>query len=275
MGLKDTLRHFDRTYTQGRLFLAWYGASVSEYGQIIEMRKNPILIGGCGRSGTTLLLSLLSAHPDIYAVSYETQAFTPGAYPPLPEKKIDTEGDFCIDFLYKHFLEKNVSLEKYDRWCEKTPMNVHFFEPLVEYFGPEMRFLNIVRDGREVVTSHHPNDPSAYWVSPNRWVRDVEAGRRAEGHDQFLTVKYEELVEDYTDCLKRICDFLGEEYSDAFEDYPETATLKSSSAWFGEAKSVERRSEKRWQKDEHQEVVRSLFEIPKGIDHLRYYDYLK
>ena len=272
MGLKSLLRHFDRAYTKGRLFLLWHGARFAEYRRILERNKNPILIGGCGRSGTTLLLSLMSAHPDIYAVPYEIQAFTPGAYP--PEEDVRLDGDFHIDFLYKHFLEADVDLGNVARWCEKTPMNVHFFDRLVEYFGPDMRFLNIVRDGREVVTSHHPNDPTTYWVSPNRWVRDVEAGRQVENHEQCLTIKYEDLVEKPSPSLEEICTFVGEEYSEVFEDYPETATIQSSTAWFGKADSLRRRSKERWRKEKHQEIVNQLLNMPQALDHLRHYNYV-
>jgi hypothetical protein len=201
MGLKSPFRHLDRAYAKGRLFLLWKGA-LSQYRRILQRNRNPILIGGCGRSGTTLLLSLMSAHPEIYAVPYETEAFTPGAYP--PEGNVSLEGEFRIDFLYSHFLEADVDLEGVARWCEKTPMNVHFFGRLTEYFGPEMRFLNIVRDGRDVVTSQHPNDPTSYWVTPHRWVRDVQAGRRVEDHDQCLTIKYEDLVEAPLACLRSV-----------------------------------------------------------------------
>ncbi|MCA9555784.1 MAG: sulfotransferase, partial [Myxococcales bacterium] len=41
----------------------------------------PIIIGGCGRSGTTLVASILSCHPRIAVVGPETRAFAAGAYP--------------------------------------------------------------------------------------------------------------------------------------------------------------------------------------------------
>jgi hypothetical protein len=236
------------------------------------MSERPILIGGCGRSGTTLLLSLLSAHPNIYAVPYETRAFSPGAYP--PEDSFNIREPFRIDFLYSHFLDYNININEYGRWCEKTPMNVHFFNRLKGYFGAGLRFINIVRDGRDVVTSHHPQDPNKYWVSPSRWVRDVGAGRQFEGSDQFLTVKYENIVENHVYCLERICDFVGEAYSKRFESYPESASIQSSSAWFGKATSVRSRSEKRWKKEGHREVVEQLLESPKALSLMRHYEYL-
>jgi hypothetical protein len=238
--------------------------------EITEMNKNPILVGGCGRSGTTLLLSLLSAHPDIFAFTRETYAFTPGAYPVTDT--VDTSGDFCVDFLYETLIKEDTA--HFSRWCEKTPMNVHFYDRLVYYFGSGMRFLNIVRDGRDVVTSRHPDDPSSYWVPPSRWVRDVQAGREIEDDDQCLTVKYERLVEDYTQCLDEICSFLEVQYTPAFENYPESAAITSNSAWFGKAKSVRDTSKARWKKEEHKEIIEELLEIPGAVDHLRHYNYL-
>lgn len=270
--MKSALRHFDRTYTKGRLFLLWHGVNLSTYRHVIRTSRNPILIGGCGRSGTTLLLSLLSAHPNIYAVPYETRAFSPGAYP--PEGEISLDGDFHIDFLFTHFLRDDVDLAGVDRWCEKTPMNVHFFDRLVEYFGEGLRFINIVRDGRDVITSHHPQDPTSYWVTPSRWIRDVAAGRQFEGHPQFRTVKYENLTANPTTCLRQICEFLGEEYSAQLEEYPESATITESAAWFREAGKVQTRTEKRWTKDVHHAVVETLLDRPEAVKLLRHYDYV-
>ena len=226
-------------------------------------------IGGCGRSGTTLLLSLLSAHPKVYAVPHETEAFTPGAYP--PEGEISLDGDFQIDFPFTHFLRDDVDLAGVDRWCEKTPMNLHLFGRLVKYFGKRLRFINIVRD---VITSHHLQDPTSYWVAPDRWIRDVRAGRRHKGHPQFKTIKYETLTTDPTGCLRDLCEFLGEAYSSRFEEYPESATITTSTAWFGGAQSVQRRSEKRWTKGVHRPVVDTLLDRPEAVELLRHYDYV-
>jgi len=270
MAAKKILRRIDCRYMKGRLFLIWHGVSFNKYREIIGMSRNPTLIGGCGRSGTTLLLSLLSAHPNIYAFQRETKAFTPGTYPMTGT--VDTKGDFRIDVLYETLIEEDT--DQFDRWCEKTPMNVHFYDRLVDYFRSEMRFLNIVRDGRNVVTSRHPDDPSSYWVVPSRWVRDVQAGREIEEDDQCLTVKYEELIQDHTQSLSEICDFLGVQYTSAFENYPESAAITSNSAWFGKAKSVRDTSKARWKKEEHKEVVEELLEIPGAVDHLRHYNYL-
>ena len=51
---------------------------------VLQIPQTPILIGGCGRSGTTLLLSLLSAHPRIRAVSRQGRNLETDAMCHLP-----------------------------------------------------------------------------------------------------------------------------------------------------------------------------------------------
>ena len=51
---------------------------ITAIGKKIEKRRftcPPVYIGGCGRSGTTLLLSILSAHKDIFACPRELNPF--------------------------------------------------------------------------------------------------------------------------------------------------------------------------------------------------------
>lgn len=81
----------------------------------------------------------------------------------------------------------------------------------------------MVRDGRGVVTSKHVLDEKEYWVAPSQWVTDVKAGLQMEDHPQVLTVRYENLTDDYMETLKRICAFLNEPFAEReFKNYPET-----------------------------------------------------
>jgi hypothetical protein len=266
--LRESLQQWDRNYFRGRLYLLKNVSNWRRYRRILQMSRRPVLVGGCGRSGTTLLLSLLSVHPNLYVIPEETGAFCMDLY---------TGGETTelrMDMLYNHLLATDASFEGRNRWCEKTPMNVHAVDPLLDYFGTEMRFLHIVRDGRDVVTSRHPKKPNTYWVSPERWIRDVQAGRDAERHLQVMTVQYEELVADHIPVMKSICAFIDEPFTDAFLDYPDTAELQENVAWFSEASDVHSDSVQRWKKPEHRDVVRQLLNHEQGRELLEYYDYL-
>ena len=133
-------------------------------------RKPPILIGGCPRSGTTLLLSILSAHPSILAIHDEMWGFWP----------TETEEEFS-KMMRKFYLRLDKRLKKMaipascTRWCEKTPNNVREFGKIIQWFRPTPKLLHIVRDGRDVATSVHPSDPSKYWVPVEQWRAMVES----------------------------------------------------------------------------------------------------
>lgn len=270
--MKNFLRSFDRRVTKGRLFLIWRGVWRERYRTILKMKENPILIGGCRRSGTTLLLSLLSAHPNIYAVPHETTAFSPGAY----SETVDLNAEFCIDFLYEHFLKDETELDDYDRWCEKTPMNVRFADRVLRYFGGGVKFLHIVRDGRDVVTSKHPNEPDNYFVPPKRWIKDVMHGKRIEKDRRVLTIKYEDMVNEHMKVMREVCSFVGETFEkEKFRKYPASSQFKESSAWFGRAREIDSSSIGRWKKSKHKSVVKELVSYEKAKELLSYYGYVE
>jgi len=243
--------------------------------QILEMSQCPIIIGGCGRSGTTLLLSILSCHPHIFGIAEETVALCPdgygddGMYNPAP----DTNKPFQMEKIYRYLIKHDIPAH-YRRWCEKTPRNVLTIGKIIDYFGDGVRFIHIVRDGRDVVTSRHPHDPDRYWVPPHRWVQDVSAGRAFENHPQVLTIRYEDLLRDYEAIMLRVCDFIEEEFVPAFLDYPHSAKINQSGAWFGPARAISTGAIGRWRRPEFARRVADLLAEPDAIALLRYYGYL-
>jgi len=242
--------------------------------KILSNVQKPIIVGGCERSGTTLMVSILSAHPNIYVIPRETGAFMPGRGP-FGYKKIDSDNGkpFNIFKIYHQILEdENYVTGK--RWCEKTPKNIHFAKRVIEYFEGGARFINMVRDGRSVVTSKHVASDEN-WVSPEQWVTDVEAGRELEDHPQVLTVRYEDLTDDYMGVLRRVCSFVDEPFAKtAFENYPETGKTLTLHHGSREPRAVQPRTNERWKSSEHAEVVEELLSLPKAVDHLKYYGYI-
>jgi hypothetical protein len=263
------LATIDRRFFKRRLFLLLKSGSLRNYKRIVNMNRRPIIIGGCARSGTTLMLSILSSHPKVYAIHGETHAFCPEAY----SKNPDLNAEIHIDRVYRPLVKSKIP-KSCTRWCEKTPKNVYSIDRILRFFGKEARFVNMVRDGRDVVTSIHPEATSGYHVPAERWVSDVSAGIMFEHHPQVLTVKYEDLVSNSAEVLKKTCEFVGERFDPALMQYPASAKIRSDSAWYEKATPVHVRSVSRWQDDEHADVVKYLLEIPKALDLLRHYDYI-
>jgi len=256
------------------------------------MLRNPVIIGGCGRSGTGLLLSLLSVHPGIYAVPEETKAFCPGAYSkgefPGTIESVDSYDPADVDpssatfqpnFVYSYLLDDPKAVAKARRWCEKTPKNILFAEEILDYFGSEARFLHIVRDGRNVVTSRHPASPDSYYVHPEHWVHDVSAARRAKDHPQFYTVRYEDLTDRPVDTLRQIFAFLDESFpEEAIRAYPRSSQFTDEEEWLHPGRRDRilgeiRVDHERYRKEEHKERVDHLRSLPAARSLLEYYGY--
>ncbi len=243
--------------------------------RIRQLSRRPIVIGGCGRSGTTLLLSILSCHPHLFAIDIETTALCRDGYGAdgLYNRTPDLDAPFELGRIYGYLREHEIPASC-TRWCEKTPRNVIYFGRILQHFGKRVRLIHLVRDGRDVVTSVHPNDPTRYWVSPHRWVMDVTVGRRWENHPQVLTVRYEELVRDYETTMRRLCRFIEEDFTDAFLRYPDTARVKESIAWFKPAQKMNDRSIGRWQEEKHAAALAAFEREPGALELLRHYGYL-
>jgi Sulfotransferase family len=243
--------------------------------RILQLGRRPIVIGGCGRSGTTLLLSILSCHPKIFAIDIETVALCPDGYGAdgLYNRTPNLDVPFRLEKIYQYLIDHEIP-ENCTHWCEKTPRNVLYFERILRHFGERVRLIHIVRDGRDVVTSLHPGHTSRFWVTPHRWAMDVAAGHRMGNHPQILTIRYEDLVQQYEATMRQICEFIEEEFDAAFLSYPHSARIKESGAWFNPAQATNDKSIGRWKDPKYNEIIEALLQEPMAIDLLRHYGYM-
>lgn len=220
--------------------------------------KPPIIIGGCGRSGTTLLLSILSAHPEVHILPWESRIFAQWRKAKPAEKSRGLEYlPNRPDRLYRNFLAHSIP-GRVNRWCEKTPSNILYLPQIMAYFNNRVKFIHLVRDGRDVMTSIHPDDPKSYWVSPERWVRDTQAGLDFENHPSVLTIKYEDLMTDHQQSLKAICEFTDLDFCEEIQNWHQHATLRKNQAWFDRLKKPHTNSIRKWEKPEHAERLKTI-----------------
>lgn len=185
--------------------------------EIVSGYEKKIIIGGCGRSGTTLMLSILGAHSEIFAIEEETHAFYP---PPFKLKRL------------KRFLG-NGGKEKH--WCEKTPKNILAYGKILAMLGKDARIVNMIRDPRDVVTSLHPNGGSKYWVPKDRWVEDNSF---IPEDDRIMTVKFEDLICDPEDTLRKVCDHIEIEFEESLLHHERFTNVKSNIAWKNQATAL-------------------------------------
>jgi len=240
-----------------------------------NFNDTPIIIGGCGRSGTTLLLTILGAHPHIYPFPGETGAFLNWDSGGKNEVAVPH-----LSGLYSYILTSKIPT-KSTRWCEKTPMNVRYFDKILDYFKKNVKIIHIVRDGRDVMLSRHPSDPESYWVNPDRWVNDVQAGLKFIDHPQVLTIKYEDLILSYEKTLSKICNFINEKFTGELKDWFKNSNLGGSPvqehAWgksISQNQKLHTKSIGKWKKAKYKERVSKIMKNKEVVKLLKKLDYL-
>lgn len=236
------------------LFNAW-GKRIEER----ELPEAPIAIGGCARSGTTMLLALLGAHPSIFAFRRELGFLTQWHRDPRQENWIPSR----IDRLYRELIRKRIPREAH-RWCEKSPANIRHIDKILAHYKEQVRIIHIVRDPRDVCSSEHPKPDKSgtFYVSPERWVNDVKAGWTYRDHPCVLTLRYEDLIRHHEEKIERICRFIGEEHVPEMDDWHRNTSVKDNPAWESGVKPIDEASIGKWRKEGDPDRIRAILEHP-------------
>jgi len=236
--------------------------SVLNYGKSARKFDNfpdkPILIGGCGRSGTTLLLAILGAHPRISALDFESGLFTKNRF----SSDIQSNHRKNIASL-KSFLAIRGIKDDATRWCEKTPKNVRNIKDILTAFQDHAQIVLLCRDGRDTVTSVHP-DHEGYFISPQEWIDDTIQALAWKDHPQVKILKYEDLILQFDETIKDLLQFLELPQSTALDDYSKNTVVQNNRAWKDGVQPIKQNSIGKWKNPEHKTVVQTLLELPQA-----------
>lgn len=206
--------------------------------------RSPIFLGGCGRSGTTLLRVMLDSHPHIVcgpefklipSIANLWDHSVKGFLPVLQNYDLSKED---ISTAYRHFigelLSKYLHASGKVRIAEKSPNNVFYFPQLAQIF-PGSPLIHVIRDGRDVVSSLLTMD----WASivtgeklpyvesaqaaADYWKKSVMAGRRSAEDPsvkgRYYELRYEELVRQPEPTLRALFEFIDEPWDPAVLEY--------------------------------------------------------
>jgi hypothetical protein len=188
-----------------------------------RLTPDPIIIFGAPRSGTSYLNRVVNEHPDAY-VSEEARLFT-WVHHSLKVMVEDSRfvrkhQDLFIDHLRANYPELIRSFYRDLRptaryWGDKNP---HYASPVhegcletISELFPGTRFIHIIRDGRDVVTSLVRKGWADFERAHHVWTTHVDIGSQfcARFPDSCLEIRYEDLVRDDVAGAKRIFEFLG------------------------------------------------------------------
>ena len=126
---------------------------------------NKIVIGGFGRSGTSITLHLLSNCSEVYAVPFETKFLveTFGIFSLLKKTRdiiIPTDKNFDLEFLKSILQNHEKSSSKYIQICNELGSHVYNYKNLIDEFDnySEIKDLFFVNFSKNYKSFNYTNN---------------------------------------------------------------------------------------------------------------------
>jgi hypothetical protein len=213
--------------------------------------RNRIFVVGCPRSGTTLLQSLIAAHPEIASFP-ESKFFNALISPGSRRSRLGIPAirarEKFNDFLnemnraeMQNLLPKTALFvpqyaqafikaldflaqeQKKTGWIEKTPSHIQRIN-CIEKLVAAAKFIHIIRNGEDViaslyeVTHKYPdiwNGARSIDQCLQRWNNDVQISLCHQNRSNHFVVRYEELTEDPKSVLLEVCKFCNVQFHES------------------------------------------------------------
>lgn len=190
----------------------------------------PIIVGGCYRSGTSMLRRMLNAHPRIYCgpeVKFFRDFYGDYVNDPIRHGRfLSSARRMLSDTVLLRVLGQSfVTLHKWaaaraekPRWADKNPENVLYLEDWQQLLGDDWLFVHMVRNPLDTLASI--KEAEFPRVIPPELDKRIEIYKRytqagldfAERHpERYYRVVYEEMAEQPERVLSELMQWLGEE----------------------------------------------------------------
>jgi sulfotransferase family protein len=205
-----------------------------------ELERDPIVVYGAPRSGTTYLEQVLNSHPEVF-ISHETRVFAwlhHAMKLTQDHRLVANQQEPFVEHLRSVFPEvmrdfyRQLAPPGARHWGDKNP---HYADPfnhgtldLVAELFPASRFIHIIRDGRDVVSSL----TRKRWKEDKPWVTFEEAHFTWKKHVRFgrtfgeslpptryFELRYEDLIANDAAVAGEIFGFLGIDLDPAVEEF--------------------------------------------------------
>ncbi|MCA8980253.1 MAG: sulfotransferase [Planctomycetes bacterium] len=220
--------------------------------------QRPVVVCGVGRSGTSLLQSMLNAHPELcfppethFFRRYVADAGVRRRYQRLGTNALQaalfSDADFARAGLdaavllqpesgrgldtarvFRRLLQRVAARSGKTRIGDKDPRSLDHLAAWKREF-PAARVVHVIRDPRDVLLSR----TKAAWSAGRPWWAHVmickeqlrrgrKLGRRLFG-EAYLEVRYEQLIADPDAVLRRICEHVDLEFDARMLEFGESA----------------------------------------------------
>lgn len=223
-------------------------------------RPGPVYIGGLDRSGKTTMHAFLTSHPKIAipAVGSNMWTYFYGRYGDLsrPEnlrrclddmfrykhvvflrpdrRRIEAEfssGEPTYARLFSLFLIHFAEKTGKPRWGAQTGLIERYAEHLFRAY-PGLKVVHMLRDPRDryqASIEKWPDGKGRAGGAVARWNYSLALAEqhRANHPDDYLIVRFEDLVADAEATVRKVCEFLGEEFVPSMMEMTDAPTHRS------------------------------------------------
>lgn len=150
-------------------------------------------------------------------------------------EEVTHKSQFYKKKVFDVFIKALLIKKKKIRFCEKTPQHLYNVEEILKLY-PGAKFIHIVRDGRDVVNSllKMPWRPGGLLNNSRFWKKYITKGLSLSSKldsKNFLTVKFEELIQDPEALMKTICDFVEVSYQKSILQKSQTSNESVFTEW--------------------------------------------
>jgi hypothetical protein len=253
-------------------------------------KTSPIIIGGCHRSGTSLIRRMLNAHSQIYCgpeVKFFRDFYSDYPRDPLKHLRFIHSArhllpeDDLLDVLGRAFVElheRAAARAGKSRWADKNPENVLFLSEWHRLLGNDWYFVHVVRNPLDTIASvkeaRFPfTIPSGFDAQIAFYRRYMEAGLDFEAThpDRYIRIIYEQLVREPENVISQLMKYLGDRFEPqqiAFQEEDHQEGLEDPK--IADTASIHSKSVGRWRtllsSEEIQQIRQNCTDLWRKID---------
>lgn len=205
-------------------------------GTSVQETSSPVFLVGAERSGSTLLRLMLDSHPEITCcegfefmverIGDDGSRPDIGAYHDyLSTQSIFGSSRLTIDPTLDYDELVNDFFAQRLRASGKSIIAamVHMDIDRILHIWPEARFIHLIRDPRDVALSVIAMGWFGnVYTAVDKWIHAEHGWSRLVSRipeDRWIEVRFADLISDHQTQLRRVCEFLGVEYTDAMLSY--------------------------------------------------------
>jgi len=212
---------------------------------------NKVLITGCARSGTTILLYLLKYFENTQVI---------------------TRNEIRSTKIYDKTSPHYIKIEKDKILVIKCPMvdkkhKPKLYDSLKDILNLKYKIIYIYRDGRDVIVSHHTTKKDKYHVYPKRWIESIKEALAYKDCPKILFIKYEKFVSNPDRMMNNISEFLNLKYDKNYKDFYKEKEIQDGfhkkrhmATGLGDkgVRPIAKDSTGNWKQEEHRERMKML-----------------